>query len=521
MLGAVAVSAAVLLPTAPAAAVSAPCGPLTVPERVADHVIPSLDQLACADLRGIDFGQEDLEGADLHGSNLQGVSLVQANLTNANLAGADLAGASLSQADLVGANLRGANLRHARLIQADLTRADLRDADLRDAELIQATMYRTDTRDADLRGATLIQVDTNPPETTEAVPTPTLTPTPTPEPTPESVRADPGEQTSAEEAVPVATGPQLAWVAFWPACALVLLWWRIRFGFLLRHRDTTRPRAGDLVAAGSGVVLVVAGLYLTVVGVGRGFAHLVSTEFIQLWDWAIDPGPLGWLATEPQWQLFSAAAAFVLGGFARLLGRRRPKRTPVRAIGQVSAGEPSPAAWGPAFSRPVRDVARFVLLAAVLDFLAVIAILIFGELPTTGPWQGGTVIAHLVFVAVLMIVAFRFASHADYGEKLHTLTGVVLVGGVREPFVWLSGKTTDDDPVSTALPWEALEQVHLIRVLGTAQDTAAMFTVRLPGSKRASEHPTELSVTPEQVDALRAMVPPEMITEHTRVPSSN
>lgn len=515
VLGAVAVSAAVLLPTAPAAAVSAPCGPLTVPERVADHVIPSLDQLACADLRGIDFGQEDLEGADLHGSNLQGVSLVQANLTNANLAGANLADAVLSQADLIGANLRGANLRAARIVQADLTRADLRGADLRDAMLIQATLYGADTRDADLRGANLIQANTDPPEPTAVVPTLT--------PTPEAARTEPVEEAAAEaeDPVPVATGPQLAWVAFWPACALVLLWWRIRFGFLLRHRDTTRLRAGDLVAAGSGLVLVVAGLYLTVVGVGRGFAHVVSTEFIQLWDWAIDPGPLGWLATEPQWQLFSAAAAFVLGGLVRLLGRRRPKRTPVRAIGQVSAGEPSPAAWGPAFSRPVRDVARFVLLAAVLDFLAVIAILIFGELPTTGPWQGGTVIAHLVFVAVLMIVAFRFASHADYGEKLHTLTGVVLVGGVREPFVWLSGKTTDDDPVSTALPWEALEQVHLIRVLGTAQDTAAMFTVRLPGSKRASEHPTELSVTPEQVDALRAMVPPEMITEHTRVPSSN
>lgn len=518
MLGAVAVSAAAcatVLLSAPSAVANAPCGALTRPAPVSEYDIPPLDQLACADLRGIDFGQEQLSGADLHGSNLQGVSLVQADLTNANLAGADLAGATLSQAELIGANLRGANLRGARISQADLTDADLRDADLTNAELIQATLYGTDTRGADLTGAVLIQAKTGAPMPTEALPT--FEP-------PETVEIGPAEdrvdEVVADEPAPVATGPQLAWVLFWPACALALFWWRNRFGYLLRHRSTTPVRAVDLVAATSGVALVVTGLHLAAVGAVRGIAHLVSNEYLPVWNWAIDPGPLDWLATEPQWQLVAAAVAIVVGVIDLRLGRRRPRRRPSTPIGQAAAGSPSPARLGPGFGPLVRTVAKVGLVLAVVDILAVIAVMVFGELPSSGLWRDDTVVGHLVFVVVLAAALFRFASHADYGGTLHTLTGAVLVGGLREPFVWLSGRSSDEDPVSMALPWESLEQVHLIRVLGTQHATAAMFTIRHPGRKNASEYPKELSVSGEQVDALRSLLPAEMITEHTRAPSA-
>jgi hypothetical protein len=156
----------------------------------------------------------------------------------------------------------------------------------------------------------------------------------------------------------------------------------------------------------------------------------------------------------------------------------------------------------------------------VVDLVAVVVLLVLDRLPATGPWQAGTVVGHLVFVALAALVLCRTAAHARHGREVATLSGAVFAAGLREPFLWLSGTAADKRPASQALPWDALDHVHLIRVLGTPHPSSAMITVRRPGTAFACEYPGELRVTPAQVAALRAALPPGMVTEHTRAPSS-
>ncbi|MFI7677243.1 pentapeptide repeat-containing protein [Actinophytocola sp. NPDC049390] len=513
---AVAVSVALVWP---AAAVAAPgtCPTITRP-LVADEP-PAAGRLACADLRGWDLHQDRLAGADLHGSNLAGVSLGQADLAGADLSGANLAGADLSQADLSGANLRGANLADAELVQTDLANADLRDAvlagangtqavmndaDLRGANLRgtylgQAFLNRADLRDADLTGATTSQAET---DGALGLPDRALDGS-TPPP------ADPVTDTDTDT-------QQVAHTLLWPAGALALAWWRGRVGYLLRHRRTTPTRPGRVVGAVVGVGVVVAGIYLAAVGVLRGFTHLIGGV-----PWATDPGPLGFLATAPHHQLAFAGGAFLVGGLVSRLsrGRRREaERTP--AGSQVAIGKPKPAPVGPELPAPVRLAVKVLACACLADLVAVVAMIFLDALPATGPWRAGTVVGHLVFVAITTLLLFLVTERVRTGEKVATPSGVVFAAGGRDPFVWLSGTSADKRAASQALPWEALDQVHLIRVLGTADPSSAMITVRAPGTDEPAEYPAELPVTRDRVAALRELLPPEMVTEHTRAPSS-
>ena len=502
---AVAVLSAALLVSAPWTAAADECGGLTRPPAVAEGRVPPLDQLACADLHGINLLQEDLAGVDMHGSNLSGATLLQADLTKADLHGANLMGVDLRQAKLIGADLSGADLSYARVTQADLSSADLRNAIVTSADLIQATLSGADVRGTDLSSANLTgAVLDGPPSTPEEI-------APRESATPADSVAEPVAEVPA-----AGMADQFAWVLFWPAVALALLWWRYRFGHLLRHRRTTPVRAVDVVAAASGVALVVAGLYLVPVGAVRGLADLAGGA-----GWTTDPGPLGWLAASPKSQLIAGAVALVLGAVDLLMGQRRPRRDPSATVGQVAIGKPSPARLGPEFSVPVRRVAAAVMFAAVIDFVVVLAVLLFGTLPSDGVWQQDTAIGHLVFVAVAVVVLFRIASNRNYGQKVEVPSGAVIVAGVREPFLWLSGKSKNDEPVSQSLPWESLEHLHLIRILGTDHPATTMLTIRHPGADHASEYPKELYVTPDQVTALRTLLPTDMITEHTRAPSSN
>ncbi|GAB3462793.1 pentapeptide repeat-containing protein [Actinophytocola sediminis] len=504
----VAVSLAVFVP-ASAAAAGAQCTTRTPAPAVPAGDAPPLDRLACADLRGLDLSQERLAGADLHGADLTGTVLLQADLTGADLTGANLTGADLRQATMVGANLRGANLTDARASQADLTKADLRGADLTRTELIQTTLVEADLTGTDLSTANTIQTTFD-----GAIGLPDDEPTVGLPPATEELQPVADDPAPAKQ--PAGDSAQLAYTLFWPAIAIALGWSRTRIGHLLRHRHTTPLRPADLIGATVGIVLVVTALYLIPVGVSRGLAHLSGGA-----DWAVDPGPLGWLAAEPHWQLLVAAVALVLGGIDLGLARRRPPRQPATTVGQVAIGQPTPGRIGPEFGPPVRMLALLLVIAAVVDGVVVLVLLILGTLPATGLWQEDTVVGHLVFVVVAIAVLARFAANVRYGEGIESPSGAVLVGGAREPFLWLSGKSPNDRPVSTALPWESLEQVHLIRVLGTAHPTSAMITIRHPGADRPSEYPKELPLSRDQAAGLHTVLPAEMITEHTRAPSSN
>ncbi|MET7398795.1 pentapeptide repeat-containing protein [Dactylosporangium sp. NPDC005572] len=156
-LAAAVLSAAVLLPSTPAAAEppGRPACPETSPQLAGKHFQPGdeVPDLTCANLRdavldGVDLTQADLTGADLQGASLRGADLTQADLGGADLRGAHLDDADLTQADLSGSDARGTSFRGADLSQADLIGADLREADFITASVIQA-----DFTEADLRGA--------------------------------------------------------------------------------------------------------------------------------------------------------------------------------------------------------------------------------------------------------------------------------------------------------------------------------------------------------------------------------
>lgn len=127
-----------------------------------------------ATLTGADLGGADLAGADLGGANLSGAQLSEAILTSAaavdsvfadatmvdaTLGDADLGGADLSGADLGGADLNGADLREGVLDQADLTAASLDGIDGRQSSAVGTTLAGASMASAKLAGADLSTAD--------------------------------------------------------------------------------------------------------------------------------------------------------------------------------------------------------------------------------------------------------------------------------------------------------------------------------------------------------------------------
>lgn len=81
-----------------------------------------------ADLTGADLRGADLRDADLRGARLDGANLLIADLQRARLDGASLLGANLYNVLAIGTSLRGADLTLAVLATSTLSSADLRDA---------------------------------------------------------------------------------------------------------------------------------------------------------------------------------------------------------------------------------------------------------------------------------------------------------------------------------------------------------------------------------------------------------
>lgn len=462
---------------------------------------PVGDRLACADLRGMDLTQADLNEADLHGADLRGADLTQAHLTGADLTGADLTGADLGQADLNGAVLTDAVLRGADLSQAELTGADARGADFADAELIQADLRGADLRGADLRRADLTQAEVDDLDLRGA---------------------DLAEVESLDagavqlDAASFDGHRQISWLAFWPALAFMLNWWRARIGYLARHRTTTPVRPAEVVLASAAVVFAVGGVYLFGVGAARGVARLSEA-----WLPTIDPGPLAVVGADPVHQLVSGATAV---GIAMVLFRlARWRRRPLRkaaGTGQVVIGERVAVGRAPAVSRTLRPVVVVAAMAGAIDLFVVVAMKIAGELPVDGLWSATGFWGHVPTVALATIFFTRLslADNRSSYSRLESLSGVVLAGSGRAPYVLASGKTETRGPVSRVLPWDALTHVHLIRTLGTPHASRAMVTLHQPGATGAIEHREELPITVAQLTRLRETLPPEMVTEVVRAP---
>lgn len=521
VLGAIVVSAGLLWPP-PVAAAAAPgdCAVVTRPS-VADR-LPPVGHRACADLRGLDLLQADLAGADLHGSNLAGVRLTQADLMGADLRGADLRGAVLGQADLTGADLQGANLTGAYLVQADLTDADLRGAVLTDAKAIQVVLNGADLRGADLRGvmmpqASLDGADLRAADVTGAEMSQAETGNAIGLPTPLPTGRAPEVNAGVEPLPADVSGTQIAWVLLWPAAAIVLLWWRGGFGFLLRHRRTTPIRPVAVAGRLASPPLVMTGLYLAVVGAFRGIAAAAGGA-----SWTTDPGPFGFLAIQPAQQFAYAGGAFVLGVLVLLASRRRWPAAERRLTGSsATIGKATPMPADTELNGFARGFARTLAFAGLIDIAVVVVLAVLDALPATGLWRAETLGGHLGFVVIGTLLLFGSPSRARTGASVVTPSGVVLMAGGREPYLWLSGVSADRRPAGQALPWAALEQIHFIRTLGTADPGLAMVTVRTPGSDGPAELPAEMPVTPAQVAALRELLPADMITEHTRAASSD
>jgi len=148
-------------------------------ESLEDQDLTGID-LACADLRGINFKNAILQGAvltraRLEGADFRGASLAQADLREANCQGAifhqadmaetnldssDLSGANLHEADLSKCSLRGATLSGVRaewaiFANADLSRADLEAARLESADLSGCRLHEADLSRANLTSASL------------------------------------------------------------------------------------------------------------------------------------------------------------------------------------------------------------------------------------------------------------------------------------------------------------------------------------------------------------------------------
>jgi uncharacterized protein YjbI with pentapeptide repeats len=123
-----------------------------------NHVV-----FASSDLRGADFRDANLIGADLQGANLRKAVFDRANLEDASLSGGDLSGASFTEAVLyrsrfAGTCLSGARFTRARLLSTDFKSAGGRNIDfsgaaLSDVDLSVAAFSRDDVN---LSGADLL-----------------------------------------------------------------------------------------------------------------------------------------------------------------------------------------------------------------------------------------------------------------------------------------------------------------------------------------------------------------------------
>lgn len=523
VLGALVVGVGLLWPLPVAAAAPGDCPAITRPS--VNGQLPPAGQRACKDLRGLDLLQARLAGADLHGSNLAGVRLAQADLAGADLRGADLRETEMGQADLTGANLQGANLTGANLTQVDLTDADLRGAVLTDATAIQVVLDGADLRGADLRGVLMPQASLDGADLRDAdITGAELSQAETgnaiglPAPLPNGNRGDGlAVHTDVAPLPDEVNDTQIAYVLLWPAAAIVLLWWRSGVGFMLRHRRTTPVSPVAVIGGIVGASLVMAGLYLAAVAAFRGIAASAGGA-----SWTTDPGPLEFLATQPSHQFAYAGGAFVLGVIIlRVCRRRWPSVERQQPGASATIGKPTPAPSGTELNGFVRGFVRALAFAGLIDIGTVVVLLVMDELPATGLWRSDTVAGHLAYVGIVMLLLFGSTFRSRTGTSVVTPSGVALVAGGREPYLWLSGTSSDKRPAGQALPWAALEQIHFIRTLGKTDPGLAMITVRGPGSDQPAEYPAEMSVTPEQVAALRALLPSEMFTEHTRAPSSD
>jgi BTB/POZ domain-containing protein KCTD9 len=118
------------------------------------------------DMRGADFANANLKGAnfrnkDLRGANFSFANLEDADFTGSNLAGANLTGANLKDARLKDTNLSSANLSRANLEDAQLNNANLANTDLAQANLKDADLSNTNLSNTNLSGANLENADTD------------------------------------------------------------------------------------------------------------------------------------------------------------------------------------------------------------------------------------------------------------------------------------------------------------------------------------------------------------------------
>jgi len=96
--------------------------------------------------------RDELAYADLIGVDLSGANLTDADLSYVCLIGSDLTGADLFRADLSDTDLSDVNLSHADLSKSDLTGANLFGADLTGVNLSGATLYFTNLDATKLTG---------------------------------------------------------------------------------------------------------------------------------------------------------------------------------------------------------------------------------------------------------------------------------------------------------------------------------------------------------------------------------
>jgi len=106
-------------------------------------------QLQGADLRGMNFSEVDLAGANFSGANLTGTRFENCDLTNAIFKKANLTGTSMRQAFLKGANLKSADLSNADLEEIYLADANLKRANLSGVSMMNSGHLET----ANLTGA--------------------------------------------------------------------------------------------------------------------------------------------------------------------------------------------------------------------------------------------------------------------------------------------------------------------------------------------------------------------------------
>ena len=110
------------------------------------------EDLSEMDLKGINFGEADLSGADFYGSDLTEANLKMANLKGADFSEATFSGAELYKVNLSGAFLTGAELSNTYLAEANLQNADLRGCRLRNVNLTEADLTSADLSESDLEG---------------------------------------------------------------------------------------------------------------------------------------------------------------------------------------------------------------------------------------------------------------------------------------------------------------------------------------------------------------------------------